>query len=129
MNFDHHTEREVRRTLKPLREVWLDIGLKRVDTYKGVSVKALLDSRATGLFMSKKLAERQGFKLERLAKPIKVRNVDGSNNQGGSITHEVEVNLYYRGHIERVRMDVCKLGKTGVILGMPWLAAYNPEIN
>jgi len=129
MNFDHHTEREVRRTLKLLREVWLDIGLKRVDTYKGVSVKALLDSRATGLFMSKKLAERQGFKLERLAKPIKVRNVDGSNNQGGSITHEVEVNLYYRGHIERVRMDVCKLGKTGVILGMPWLAAYNPEIN
>jgi len=129
MNFDHHTEREVRWTLKPLREVWLDIGLKRVDTYKGVSVKALLDSRAMGLFMSKKLAERQGFKLERLAKPIKVRNVDGSNNQGGSITHEVEVNLYYRGHIERVRMDVCKLGKTGIILGMPWLAAYNPEIN
>ena len=33
-------------------------------------------------------------------KPIKVRNVDGSDNKGRLITHEVEVNLYYRAHIE-----------------------------
>jgi len=26
-------------------------------------------------------------------------------------------------------MDVCNLGKTEVILGMPWLAVYNPEID
>jgi len=26
-------------------------------------------------------------------------------------------------------MDVCELGKINVILGMPWLAAYNPEID
>ena len=100
MNSDCCTKREVRWTLKPLREVWLNIRLEKVDTHEGVSVKALLDSRATGLFMSKRLAERQGFKLEKLNKPIKVRNVDGSDNKGRSITHEVEVNLYYRGHIE-----------------------------
>ena len=129
INFDHHTEREVRRTLKPLKEVWLNVGLEKMDTHEGVSVRVLLDSGATSLFMSKKLAERQGFKLEKLNKPIKVRNVDGSDNKRGSITHEVEVNLYYRGHIERVRMDVCELGKTEVILGMPWLTVHNPEIN
>jgi len=28
-----------------------------------------------------------------------------------------------------MRIDVCDLGKTEVILGMPWLAAHNPEIN
>ena len=28
-----------------------------------------------------------------------------------------------------MRMNVCDLGKTKVILGMPQLAAYNPEIN
>jgi len=49
----------VRWTLKLLREVWLNIGLEKVDTHEGVSVRALLDSGATGLFMSKKLAERQ----------------------------------------------------------------------
>ena len=26
-------------------------------------------------------------------------------------------------------MDVCDLGRTDVILGMPWLAVHNPEIN
>ena len=37
--------------------------------------------------------------------------------------------MYYKGHIERIRMDVCNLGKTDIILGMPWLQAHNPEIN
>jgi len=41
----------VRRTFKILREVWLDIGVKKVDIYKGVTVKALLDSSVTGMFM------------------------------------------------------------------------------
>jgi len=119
----------VRRTLKPLREVWLDIRLEKVDTHQGISVRVLLDSRATGLFMSKKLAEKQGFKLERLMKPIKVKNMDGSNNKGESITHKVEVNLCYREHIEQVRMDMYELRKTDIILGIPWLMAHNLEIN
>jgi len=122
-------QREVRRTLKGLREVWMQIGIEKIDTHEGVLVKALLDSGATGLFMSKKCTERGGFKLIKLGKPIIVRNMDGTGNSGGSITHEVEVNLYFKGHVERVRMDVCDLGKTEVILGMPWLQAHNPEID
>jgi len=31
--------------------------------------------------------------------------------------------------VERMRMDMCSLGKTEVILGMPWLQTHNPEIN
>ena len=58
-----------------------------------------------------------------------VRNVDRTNNSGGAITHQVEVNVYYKNHIERMRMDVCNLGKIDVILGMLWLQAHNPEIN
>jgi len=37
--------------------------------------------------------------------------------------------VYYKGHVERMKMDGCDLGKTEVILGMLWLAAHNPEIN
>jgi len=37
--------------------------------------------------------------------------------------------MFFKGHIERVRIDVCNLGKTKVILGMLWLAAHNPEID
>jgi len=52
---------------------------------------------------------------------MQVRNVDGTNNSTGTIIHQVEVNVYYKGHIERIRMDVCDLEKTDIILGMPWL--------
>ena len=92
-------------------------------------MKVLLDSGAIGLFMSRKCTERGGFKLIKLEKPILVRNVDSTGNSGGAILHEVEVNLYFKGHVERVRMDVCDLGKMEVILEMPWLQAHNPEID
>ena len=67
--------------------------------------------------------------LEKLKKSIIVRNVDGTNNSGGAITHQVEANMYYKGHVERMRIDVCDLGKTEVILEMLWLQTHNPEIN
>jgi len=72
---------------------------------------------------------KHGFKLQKLERPIMVRNVDRTNNSGGAITYQVEVNIYYKGHIEKMRIDVYKLGKTEIILGMPWLAAHNPKIN
>ena len=58
-----------------------------------------------------------------------MRNADGTRNSRGAMTHEVEVNMFYKGHIERVWMDVCELGKTDIILGMSWLVAHNPEID
>ena len=58
-----------------------------------------------------------------------MRNVDGTRNSRDAITHEVEVNMFYKGHVERVRMDVCELGKIDVILGMLWLVAHNLEID
>jgi len=67
--------------------------------------------------------------MEKLKKPLLVRNVDGTVNVGGAITHQVECNMFFKGHVERARIDVCNLGKIEVILGMPWLAAYNLEID
>ena len=51
------------------------------------------------------------------------------NNSGGAIIYQVKVNVYYKGHIERMRIDICDLGKMKIILGMPQLVAYNSEIN
>ena len=60
---------------------------------------------------------------------MNVRNVDGSLNKEGSIKHTVEVNIYYQGHRERSEIDVIGEQKWTVILGMPWLACHNPEID
>jgi len=122
-------ERVVRRTMQPLRAVWMKVGLEKIDTHKGVAVDVLLDSGVTGLFMNKEFVEKNGFRMERLERPVKVMNVDGTHNKGGDITHEVTCSIYYKGHRERAKFDVCNLGRTEVILGMPWLMAHNPEID
>ena len=89
-----------------LRQVTVKIGLERIDMQKGITVKALLDSGATGLVMSSKLAKKQSFKLKKLERLIQVRNVDGFFNREGPIENTVEVNIYYQGHRERMEIDV-----------------------
>ena len=105
------------------------VGLEKLESHEGIAVKALLDSGATGLFMDTTFAREKGFKMEKLKNPLLVRNIDGTVNVGGAIMHQVECNMFFKGHMERVRMDIYNLGKTEVILGMLWLAAYNPKID
>ena len=123
-------ETEVRKSEgRPLREVTIKIGLERLDTQEGITVEVLLDSGATGLVMSSEFARKKGFKLKKLERPMQVRNVDGSFNREGPIENTVEVNVYYKGHVERTEIDVIGGQKWSVILGMPWLARHNPEID
>ena len=46
-----------------LREVWIDIGIEKVDMHEGVTVKVLLDSGAMGMFMDQRMAAKHEFKL------------------------------------------------------------------
>ena len=112
-----------------MREVTIKIGLERLDIQEGITVEALLDSRATGLVMSLEFARKKGFKLKKLERPMQVRNVDGSFNREGPIENTVEVNVYYKGHVERIEIDVIGGQKWGVILGIPWLECHNLEID
>jgi len=114
---------------KLLREVTVKIGLKRVNTQKGITIEALLDSSATGLIMSLEFARKQRFKLKKMEKPIYVRNVNGLFNKEGPIEHTVDVNIYYQGHRERTEIDMIGGQKWSVILEMPWLTHHNSEIN
>jgi len=65
----------------------------------------------TGMFMDKRLAAKQRFKLKKLERLLIVENINGMYKSRGAITHQVEVNVYYRNHVERMRIDVCDLGK------------------
>ena len=55
--------------------------------------------------------------------------MDGTLNQGGSITEEITFMMSYRGHKERAVFEVCDLGKESIIVGLPWLRKHNPEVN
>ena len=43
--------RDMQRTLQPLREVWMKVGLEKLENHERIAVRALLDSRTIGLFM------------------------------------------------------------------------------
>jgi len=111
-----------------LREVTVKIGLERIDMQEGVTVEVLFDGRATELVISSELVRKQEFKLKKIKKPIYMRNVDGVLNKEGLIENTVEVNIYYQEHRKRTEIDVIREQKWNMILEMPWLVCYNPEI-
>jgi len=76
--------------------------MEKVDTYEGVTVKVLLDSRAIEMFVDRKFVKKNGFKLEKLDKPSRVTNVNRTHNSRGLVMHKIEYNVYYRGHVERM---------------------------
>jgi len=76
-----------------LREIWLNIGIEKIDIYKGIMVKALLDSGTMEMFMDKRTVEKHGFKLQKLKRPIVIRNIDRTNNSRETIMHQVEYNV------------------------------------
>ena len=78
----------------------MQVGVEKIDTHKGVFVKALLDSRAMELFADKKFVEKWRFKKEKLARPIQIRNMNGIDNSREIVTYEIKCNLYYKRHVE-----------------------------
>ena len=73
----------------------------------------------TEIFKDRKIVAKHKFRLQKLERPIIVRNIDGTNNSRGAITYQVEVNVYYKSHVERIRMNMCNLKRTNIILGIP----------
>jgi len=91
--------------------------------------EALLDSGATGLVMSEEFVKKHKFRRIKLERPIYVRNVNGMLNYVGPIVDIVKVEIFFKRHKERTSIDVIGGQKWSVILGMPWLACHNPEID
>jgi len=114
---------------KLLREVMVKIGLKQEKEKEGIVVDVLLDSGVTGLVMSEEFARKHRFRRTKLEKLIYVRNVDRMLNYMELIVDTVEVEIFFKRHKERTSIDVIEEQKWGVILGMPWLACHNPEID
>ena len=101
---------------------------------KNYDTTAIIDSGATGSFIDTQLARRLNLETTPLSRPVKAINVDGTTNCKGNITREGDVHLSFTDytdhpHEEITRLMVLNLGKPQLILGMPWLQKWNPEID
>jgi hypothetical protein len=92
-------------------------------------VIALIDSGATNNFINSRTVAKLRLGTRNLPKPRQLFNVDGTHNQAGLI--EESVHLYVERGNEHVRTQfhVTNLGKDQIILGYPWLEAFNPPID
>ena len=91
---------------KMLRKSMVKIGLKQEEEEEGVVTEALFDSGVTGLVMSEEFARRHKFRRTKLERPIYIRNVDGTLNYAGPIVDTVELEIFFKGHKERMLIDV-----------------------
>ena len=107
----------------------MEICVTLVLSGRKVKVLVLIDSGAGGVFIDSGFVKEFGIVVNDLLTKIDVYNVDGTLNQNGSITQEVEASLEIQGRKTRERFLVTALGTQRIILGYPWLEKANPKIN
>ena len=96
---------------------------------ESVETLGLIDSGAGGKFIDQDFTKKSGFKTLKLEEPLRVLNVDGTENKRGTITDYVELNMEINERKTLEQLMVTGLGKEQVILGFPWLTNHNPDIN
>jgi len=69
------------------------------------------------------------IKTYKLSKPRTIRNVDGTKNNNRATTSTVLLTVRYNGQDTQQKFYVADLGEDQMILGMPFLAAANPDID
>jgi hypothetical protein len=107
----------------------LKVQLETTDTAETISVDALVDSGATGLFIDSEFVKKHRLTTRALSTHIPVFNVDGTANENGAISAVVDIVLRYKDHSERTQFAVTSLGRQSMILGYTWLKEHNPEVN
>jgi hypothetical protein len=88
-----------------------------------------VDSGATDNFISDKLLKRMKIGKLNLQKPHVIWNIDGTHNQSGMIKQFVDLQVQCRDKTENRKFLVTDLGEDEIILGYPWLAAFQPKID
>ena len=97
--------------------------------YRKTGKEVLVDSGATDNFISTKVLKFMKIGSLKLPKPRTIWNIDGTHNKAGAITDFVDLQVRCGPKVEEMRFLVTDLGEDEIILGYPWLAAFQPDID
>ncbi|KAG5718734.1 hypothetical protein E4T56_gene2735 [Termitomyces sp. T112] len=107
----------------------LDMEIETTDTQQTHRVIALLNSRATGLFLDLEFIKHYGLTTQPLPKPIPVYNIDRTPNKAGTINSVINLVLYHWNHAEHAMFVVTSLDRQNMILGFMWLYEHNLKVD
>jgi len=93
------------------------------------NLQALLDSGTTDNFISPLTVERFNLPMIDLPKSRVICNIDGTQNKNGSITHVTKLEVQYKNHTIPLLFLIMDMGSDSMLLGMPFLAGFSPDIN
>ena len=98
-------------------------------SHRKAGKEVLVDSGATDNFISTKVLKFMKIGSLKLPKPRTIWNIDGTHNKAGAITDFVDLQVRCGPKVEEMRFLVTDLGEDEIILGYPWLAAFQPDID
>ena len=95
--------------------------------YARADKQILVDSGATDNFIHPRLIRRLALGTQKLERPRKIWNIDGTNNKAGRIAEYVDLSVQTGKKQNKMRFLVTDLGHEDLILGYPWLAMFEPK--
>jgi hypothetical protein len=93
------------------------------------TTRALIDCRATENFMDLSYARELGLPLTKLPRPRKLFNVDRTENIAGRLEYYMDAQLQTGQQQTMHRFYLSYLGNNNLILGYPWFASTQPNID
>jgi hypothetical protein len=91
--------------------------------------QVLVDSGATDNFISSKLLKRMKIGALDLKYPKVIWNIDSTQNKSGMITKFTDLQVRCGNKKEVMQFLITNLGEDEIILGYPWLAAFQLKID
>jgi hypothetical protein len=96
---------------------------------KRAEIVALIDSGATKNFLNLSYAKWLRLPIKALKTPRKLYNVDGTENKAGELQHYVDLETRTGNAATKLRFFLSDLGEHKAILGYPWFATVQPNID
>jgi len=96
---------------------------------KRAEILALIDSGATENFINLTYAKWLRLPIKRLETPRKLFNVDGTENKAGELQFYTDLQVQTGTTKTQLRFFLSDLGEHKAIMGYPWFAAVQPNID
>jgi len=100
----------------------ITVNLQVKERDESIPVKVLIDSGCTSCAIGRKFVRRHELETIWLKRSVCILNVDGSENNGGRITHHFKCDMQMgKVHWESMDFGITNLDNHDIFLGYDWL--------